>query len=244
MKKVIVLMVLLLNSFSFAQSEKSNQDLFSDNQGSETKKVEEVKKTDEAKNDDKNTNQTSAADMAWSKTGVDLHAKLGLPYGTAVGVDYFSDSRLWALGLVYGGFKGTSSEYDYSLSQAGIVGRWHPFASAFYVGLIVGSQTANVSAKKTISGIEAEATVEVKNSFITPNIGWMWVSTWGLSWGFELGLQTHSGATTTVKSNTSNAAILNSADYLQAEKDAKDGGDKFGKMNLPHLTLIRLGYVF
>jgi hypothetical protein len=185
-------------------------------------------------------------DKAISRAGFDVHGQLGLPYGTAIGIDYFTESRSWSFGLNAGGFSGKDSANDvtYQLSQIGVSGRFHPWQSAFYLGIIVGAQTAKLSAKKLISGFEAQADLEVKNNFVTPNIGWMWVNKQGFSWGFELGAQLPSNAKTTLTSNTDNTAITSHPDYVQARRDAEDAGDKFGKMTLPHLTILRIGYVF
>jgi hypothetical protein len=185
-----------------------------------------------------------SGNSAWDKTGFEVNAKVGLPYYTDIGVEYYMPNGSWSFGLATGGFSGKTTDVDYKLNQTAVYARWFPWQGSFYVGLMAGTQKTVITAKQTVSGFEAQAELEVKNSFATPNIGWMWISPSGFSWGFEIGAQVQSGATTTLTPNTDAAAILNDPEYIKAAKDATDAGDTFGKSTLPHITLLKIGYVF
>lgn len=146
--------------------------------------------------------------------------------------------------MATGGISGKTSQVDYKLNQSSVYGRWYPWQGSFYLGLMAGKQKTSISAKQTINGFDAQANLEVNNSFVTPNIGWMWISSIGISWGFEIGAQVQSGATSTLTPNTTDPVILSDPNYIKAAKDATDAGDTFGKATLPHLTLLKIGYVF
>jgi hypothetical protein len=173
-----------------------------------------------------------------------LHVAAGLPHPLTAGLDYLSPSRTWGASLITGSFSATVSDTKVGISNMELQLRYHPWSSAFYVGLGGGNHTVKAERTETISGFGAvNAEAEVKAAYVSPQIGWlaMWDS--GFTLGFQIGAVIPSGTTTEF---TTDAPALAQAttEYQQLEADVKDEGDKYGKMTLPYLTLLRIGWLF
>lgn len=189
-------------------------------------------------------NESNKSSSPSSSSAFEVHAQLGIPFGIGGGVDYISENRAWSAGVFGNSASGTADKVDYKVTQGGITGRWHPFSGSFFLGSSYGTQTVALTSTEAINGVQAKVDFTVKNQFLTPLVGWIWITDFGLTLGFELGAQIQLGATSEIKTNVTQESILTHPDYLTAEQDAKDAGDKFGKSTLPHLTLLRLGYAF
>lgn len=179
-----------------------------------------------------------------------LHIGLGFPQVLGVGLNYFSPDRTWGLNLTMGGFNydkaksGTDPEIQLRYGNTNLSGRYHPFAGAFYVGAGIGSHRATIEAKETYAGQQVTAVATLTGNFIAPHVGWLWLTDFGLTISTEIGAQIGFSAKTTIDEGTTNAVVLNDANYLKNKKDIEDQGKQIFNSTLPYLTLIRLGYVF
>lgn len=175
-----------------------------------------------------------------------LHAALGAPHPINYGVDWVLPSHMFSFGLQTGSYSATISDVNAKLENTDVALRWHPFAGAFFLGALVGQQ--KVSATKTefiaAAGQNVTATGEVKSSYVTPHVGWMWgLGDGGFFWSFELGYQSPSSVTVDVSSDVP-AFAQNSAEYQEQYNKVKDEADKYGNMGLPYLGLIKFGWLF
>lgn len=176
-----------------------------------------------------------------------FHFTLGFPTGYGAGLNYLSPSAKWGFGADYSTFAtktGTAPEIKASMTQMKVVARYHPWASAFFTGLYLGTQSTNFEGTDTYLGQRLTAKIEIKNTLVTPHIGWQWLWDSGIMFAMELGAQVNTGASTKFTDPTDNTLVLNDDTYLSDKKKIEDEGKKFGSSTIPHIMLIRLGYMF
>lgn len=177
-----------------------------------------------------------------------LHAALGLPHPITYGVDYVHSSGYFSAGFSVGSYSAKSEDVDVSLANSDLALRWHPFAGAFYLGVMVGKQTITAKKAETVTnGIITEtvnAEIKVESNTMTPHLGWMWgVSDGGLFVSFDLGMQNPSGVTTTFTTDAP-PTVTGSQDYRDLEDDVKKKGNDIGNTSLPYIGLLKIGYLF
>ncbi len=152
----------------------------------------------------------------------------------------------------YVGFQGTYgflpkltiAGYKVSVNATDARLRWHPFRGSFYLGASIGTQNVIVAKSQTISGFAINAEGEVKTSFVTPMIGWRWVWNSGFFMGMDLGWQIARSSQTKVTLKDAPAALTSTDEYKKAENEIVTQGNKYGKTNLPHLSLLSFGWLF
>jgi hypothetical protein len=112
--------------------------------------------------------------------------------------------------------------------------RVFPFAGSFFLGAGLGSRTFKAEASDTATGLTAKA--EVSSVYIAPQLGWRWIWESGFFMGVDLGWQfvvSHKlTLTTPIGANP------------QDIKDVQDASDTVGKVGLPILGLLQLGWFF
>lgn len=173
-----------------------------------------------------------------------LHASIGFPHPINYGLNYVHSSGFFSAEISTGNFSITMSDVKLKIDNTEIGARWHPFAGSFYLGALVGSQKITGSKTERVSGFDAEATVDIKSSYITPHLGWMWgVADGGFFMSMDFGFQTNSGVTSDLTSNAP-PAVQAQQDYIDLAKDVKDNGEKIGKQSLPAITLLKIGWLF
>jgi hypothetical protein len=136
-------------------------------------------------------------------------------------------------------------------------GLWFPWDGVFYTGLGLGRRTielkAENNAKIKSSGTEtpinlsAEATVE--SIFIGYHLGWIKTFDSGLNIGGGLGLHAPLQSSAKVDANYEDNAALNAAlketdAYKGFESDIEDAGKQAGRLALPYIEIIRVGFLF
>ncbi|MFZ3228629.1 MAG: hypothetical protein WA160_00365 [Pseudobdellovibrio sp.] len=196
-----------------------------------------------------------------------FHADLNIPHILNYGLDYWHSSKWFSIALNTGGYKITGvgkttdlpNGANIQLSNQEAVIRLHPFTGSFYLGLGYGRHTVTLDANKTISittPISGSADVafidKVTANYLLPHIGWLWTTSFGLTFGMDLGYLSPSSSSADINatiSNISNGAISNSdvestTEYKNAKKDAQDQSEKFGKTGLPYWTVLRMGWLF
>lgn len=108
----------------------------------------------------------------------------------------------------------------------------------------MGNQTIYAQQTQTISSIPVTLKVDIKSTYTIPHIGWMWgVKDGGFFYSMELGMQSPSGVKTTLTTDA-DPLIKATQDYQDLEKEVTDTGDKIGKVGLPFLTLVKMGWLF
>ena len=112
--------------------------------------------------------------------------------------------------------------------------RYYPWRARFYVGAAVGGRSFSATATDTAKNLQAKATVT--SFYLAPEIGWKFVWDGGFFLGIDLGYQIIISANTTLD-------IPSGVDPAKS-KNVTDAADKIGKIGLPVLTLLQLGYFF
>jgi hypothetical protein len=152
--------------------------------------------------------------------GVGLEAKFLNLVG--VGIDYNAFPTV-KLGDVKAGYN------DLSFNA-----RVFPWKGRFYLGAAVGSRS--FSAKATDSASGQEIKVEVKSTYIAPELGWRFVWTSGFFMGIDLGYQIVLSPKTTLT-----LPAVASVDPTD-KKNVQDAGDQIGKIGLPIVSLLQFGF--
>jgi hypothetical protein len=185
---------------------------------------------------------------------------LQIPHPLQVGLEgKFLD--IAGFSFMYGMFpKLTISDVSVKLDSWDVRARWFPFRGSFFLGAAYGKQKLTGTKKQSISTnvaqyptVDIEGKVELETPYLSPHLGWRWVAKSGFFYGLELGWQFALNASTTVSTDkddffntqirpydTTNAA----ADYDKLRADVVDEGNKIGKIGLPHITLIQIGWYF
>ena len=110
--------------------------------------------------------------------------------------------------------------------------RWHPWHASFYLGAAVGSRSFKASAKDSASTATAKA--EVTSTYLAPEIGWRWIWGNGFFLGMDLGYQIILSKKSTLDLPTGVTS--------QNQKDVTDAADQIGKIGLPILSLLQIGW--
>lgn len=217
--------------------------------------------------------QSRAEDNATSSSASDKHnwgpsLALGFPHPFTIGGDWRSPEREWSLGAAFGFFPNITLKVGsdktpvaIGLKSFDLRGRWHPWKGAFFVGTALGQQKISASATKAvnISSLKIPGytttpvtiNAELKTLFFTPHLGWMWTLDNGLFFGLEGGIQfalSSSSEFNVTSSDPLTEAVLGlvklTADYQTLKSRTEDGMNKIGKINLPYITLFKIGYLF
>lgn len=173
-----------------------------------------------------------------------LNAAVGLPHPVSFGLDYAHGSGWFSAGVSTGSTSLTVSNVSASMKHTDLALRVHPFTGAFYLGVLLGQQTISAKETRSIQNADVTAEVDIKSSYTTPHLGWMWgIADGGFFVSLDFGFQSPSGVSTSFSSNAP-AALVNTQEYKDLEKEVKDQGNKLGEIGLPHMTLLKLGWLF
>lgn len=245
MKYIISSLVLLLATSSFAQTTAPTES--NKATATETAQPSEALPT----NSSPVIEKEYTTDKQWARSLWGVYGIVGFPKGLGGGFEYLDQSRLWSVGLNLGVFHyerndtsgNIEQKQEANTSNFAIEGKYHPWASSFFLGADLGVQHITAKETGTYSGQEVTPQVKVNTPFITPKFGWFWQFQYGLNFGVELGAQIPLSNKVDIDDGTTDPTILNNPDYIQARSDAEDAADKIGKTVLPHV-LLRLGYAF
>lgn len=115
--------------------------------------------------------------------------------------------------------------------------RWFPFEGRFFVGAALGRREFHAKGSVTEAGITETAKIKVQSTYLAPEIGWRFVTEVGFFYGLDLGYQLILSKSTTL---TIPSAIADASET----QDVKDAGDQIGKIGLPIISLMQLGWYF
>ncbi len=162
--------------------------------------------------------------------GLGLDAKITPLFG--LGLDYQYVPTL-NLGEVSIKFNSTTASF-----------RIFPFMGSMFLGLTYGTFNGVLEKSGTILTQSISASLEVKTMILAPNIGWRWVWNSGFFMGMKLGYQFPVSVKSTLSASTSIAEILATPEYLKMKSDIESAANTYGKMALPHFSLLELGFYF
>jgi hypothetical protein len=165
--------------------------------------------------------------------------------------------RWWAFG-VKGSLLPTLSVpgLDASLTLRAVEGtaRWFPFHGTFFLGAGLGYQVFKGSIGQTIDNGELTVSADMSGPFISPQIGWLWISDSGFAIGVGLGVQipfpkdpvvdaTYNGQPVPAQATT--AAPSEVVDQAHASEDTiRSAAKVLMKYPFPNLDLLRIGIFF
>jgi hypothetical protein len=110
--------------------------------------------------------------------------------------------------------------------------RWFPWSKRFYLGAALGTRTFEARATESTTGVVAKA--QVKSTYLAPELGWRFIWSSGFFMGIDLGYQI-------ITSNTS-TFDLPGPTTAQDQQDLKDASDHLGKLGMPILSVLQLGF--
>jgi hypothetical protein len=133
--------------------------------------------------------------------------------------------------------------------------RWHPWDGAFFLGLMLGGQNLSAEAHSNIEvasvSIPVRASLKVGSPYLTPHLGWIWELRTGLTLGVELGWQIPVGAnpelTLAIDDPTLEGyleQVQQTAAYQKLRQDIESVAERLGKVGLPYVTALRIGWAF
>jgi hypothetical protein len=192
-----------------------------------------------------------------------LTFSVGVPHPLWLGVDWLASPK-FTLELGAGGlsvpFKSADgSSVNLGISAIDLRGRWHPWAGAFFLGAALGFQRVHGTATEPIaytqSGITQTVNVTadgtINAAYVTPQFGWMWVFSGGFTLGFDFGILVPISPRTQIDlvadsalGNTAIDIVRSTASYQELESRVDDVGNRVGKLNLPYVTVLKLGWMF
>lgn len=173
-----------------------------------------------------------------------LSAGVGLPHPLNVGLEYVHSSKLFSVGASTGSFSHTQDGAKLGIGNSDLALRWHPFRGSFYLGALFGEQKITGEKTEVISSQSITAEVEVTSAYSTPVLGWMWgAGNGGFYASMEFGYQSPSGVKSKLVTNA-DSIIRATPEYADLEKDVTDAANDIGNMSLPHVVLLKLGWLF
>lgn len=128
--------------------------------------------------------------------------------------------------------------------------RWFPFSGAFYVGSGFGYQRLRASIGQTIDGGGLRVVADMSTFFISPQLGWLWITHSGFSIGISLGVQvpfprdpsvdvTYNGQPLPSGSPSS---VTSAAD--NDKKQVEDVARVIMRYPIPNIDLLKIGFAF
>ncbi len=186
---------------------------------------------------------------------------LSIPHPYNYGIDAIYKGK-FGFGFTTGKYQASQSfedvEVELQMTHWDVRVRWFPWEKNFFLGLGYGSQTIYVSAAENLEfssngfsfAVPVVGEIEATTTYILPHVGWFLVWDCGFSMGFELGLQVPTGNDLAYNFGFSTVTasqfeeIKKQKDYKDLETEIKDAGDLLAKTILPHITLIKLGWLF
>ena len=171
-------------------------------------------------------------------------AALGIPHPINFNFNFVHSSRLFSAEIGGGSYKFKVSGADLEIKNTQIGLHYHPWAGSFFVGAIYGTRSLTGEKTDVVSGFNATVKAEITSNYLTPMVGWLWGADNGGFFGsIELGYLMPSNVKTTLTTNAPTAVQTTTA-YQDLESDVKNTGKKAGEMALPHITLVKLGWLF
>lgn len=171
---------------------------------------------------------------------------------------------VWSLGFSAGGFSHTFTTTQgpapVSIAAGALRLRWCPFKGSFFLGAFGGFQKLGGSISKTYtitdstSGLSlpvpARAELALSNPYLTPHLGWMFITKIGFTFGMEFGVQVPLSSSSTLDIGIDDPSLTGFADvvkalpaYQDAQAQIEDQVSKYGNIVLPYFAL-RLGWTF
>lgn len=135
--------------------------------------------------------------------------------------------------------------------------RWFPFLGSFFLGAAYGtqgivgktSQDLKMKQGELELAIPTDMRLDVTTNYLTPHLGWF--ATWdsGFTLGFEVGYQMAMNSSAKFNavfqnvSAASRSSVENSDEYKKAKEDVEVMAETFGKVSIPYVNLLRMGWL-
>lgn len=142
--------------------------------------------------------------------------------------------NLVGVGLDYNFFPSTGmGNVKIGFNDISLAARVFPWRSRFYLGAALGQRNFWGKASDSLTGQEIK--VEVKSTYLAPELGWRFVWSSGFFMGIDLGYQIVLSPSMTL---TLPPGTIDATD----KKDVEDAGKEIGKVGLPIISLLQFGF--
>lgn len=171
---------------------------------------------------------------------------LSFPHPLSLGVETRFLDGLVGLSL----HKGLSPRFTFEDTRVKVdsfdVGlKVHPFKGAFYIGALLGNQDVSGYRTGTVNGQFVRYDVSVESKFFTPHLGWRWQFKSGFFLGMEFGWQfSYDSQTRFATNQDSNPLVTGNQEYQRVRQDVINDGNDLGDKNIPHVSVLNLGWMF
>jgi hypothetical protein len=162
--------------------------------------------------------------------------------------------RTLALGVQYSMLPTLSlpdNQASLELDAAQATFRWFPFHGVFYLGSGFGYQRLRASLGQTADGGNLQVVADMSTFFLSPQIGWLWITHSGFSIGINVGVQipfprepsvdvTYNGQP--LPSQGAPPGVASSAS--DDKKKVEDVARIIMRYPIPNLDLLKIGFAF
>jgi len=157
--------------------------------------------------------------------------------------------RAFSAAFGVGSSRVSVDDVRFSISNWDVRARWHPFLGAFHLGAAVGNQRLRGETSASVLGTETKFKVSAKSRYLTPHIGWQSVWDSGLTIGSEIGWQLAMSGDVDVSTRFESIpadenAVFASEEFQKERKKAEDAAESRAKKGIPHVKLLRVGWLF
>ncbi len=172
---------------------------------------------------------------------VQVEALVRVRRSVAVGVQY---SMLPTLSL-----PGNAARLELDATQ--LTFRWFPFHGAFYLGSGFGYQRLRASIGQTIDGGDLRVLADMSTLFLSPQLGWLWLTRSGFAIGINLGVQVPLPRDPNVSVTYNGQPLPTQGGPAGVATSASDDKNKVGdvariimRYPIPNIDLLKIGFAF
>ncbi len=148
---------------------------------------------------------------------------------------------------VYDSYTYTSSTLSVGSNSISAAARIFPFKGILFLGTHVGYQSLSGTVSADIQGLNTTFTASANMLFLSPHLGWQWVTESGFFTSMELGWQFTLTCGTSI--TTDHPSLASHPDYIEGKQLAQTilrekVGNFFESVGLPNLAILQFGYFF
>ncbi|MBX3016737.1 MAG: hypothetical protein KF767_02520 [Bdellovibrionaceae bacterium] len=178
---------------------------------------------------------------SWRDNSYGINAGLGVPRLGNFGLTYLSSNHTLSAELGGGYLDAKSGSTQLRASNVEAALRYHLWNDSFFVGAAIGDQKLKGESSGDVNGQQVAGTVDIKTTYVTPQIGWLWGG-WDKGFFTQLNLGWQHPLNSRVDYTTT-AANTATPEYQDFERDVRDAAKKIGEDGLP-AVMIKIGWLW
>jgi hypothetical protein len=129
--------------------------------------------------------------------------------------------------------------------------RWFPFHGAFYLGSGAGYQRLKAVLSETVEGGKLRVAADISTFFLSPQLGWLWVTRSAFSIGINLGVQLPLPREPVITETYNGQPLPAQGGSAGVGSSAQDDRDQVRTLArvimrypIPNIDLLKIGFVF